>query len=414
MHFELRRISVRNVRSQSKRLIPGMVLTFTLAVALVFAPQPAQAQTFTVLYTFTGGTDGGQPYAGLIVDSKVNLYGTTSEGGSGLLGCPKGCGTVFKVDSSGNETVLHTFGETTTDGASPLFGSLIRDNAGNLYGTTSFGGTYDSGTIFRLSTSGKETVFSFAGGAKGGFPYAGLTPDSAGNVYGTTYYRGTGCPPYGCGTVFKVSSAGKETVLYSFTGGADGGYLWDGVVRDSAGNLYGTTLNGGTSNYGTVFKVDPSGNKTILHSFTEGEDGGDPYAGLIRDSAGNLYGTTSAGGSFGAGTVFKVDSTGNETVLYNFCSKSQCEDGEAPFAGLAMDSAGNLYGTTLLGGFDLYYGVVFKLDPTGKETVLYNFTGSDDGGLTYAGVVQDSAGNIYGTTPSFGAYGYGTVFKITP
>ncbi len=391
-----------------------MVLTFTFAVALIFAPQPTQAQTFTVLYTFTGGADGGQPYAGLIVDNKGNLYGTTSEGGSGLLGCPKGCGTVFKVDSAGNETVLHNFGQITTDGASPMFGSLIRDSAGNLYGTTSFGGTYDSGTIFRLSASGKETVLSFAGGAKGGFPYAGLTPDTAGNVYGTTYYRGTGCPPYGCGTVFKVSSTGKETVLYSFTGGADGGYLWDGVVRDSAGNLYGTTLDGGTSNYGTVFKVDSTGNKTVLHSFPEGEDGGDPYAGLIRDSAGNLYGTTSAGGASGGGTVFKVDSSGNETILYSFCSKTLCEDGEAPFAGLAMDSAGNLYGTTYYGGFDLYYGVVFKLDPTGKETVLYNFTGSDDGGLTYAGVVLDSAGNIYGTTPSYGAYGYGTAFKITP
>jgi uncharacterized repeat protein (TIGR03803 family) len=402
---------MRTARPQANR---SLIVAAVLMIGLMSAARFAQAQTFSVLYAFTGGTDGGQPYAGLIVDNNGNLYGTTTEGGSGLLGCPKGCGTVFKVDSGGNETVLRNFGETITDGASPLFGSLVRDNAGDLYGTTSFGGTDGDGTLFRLSPAGKETVLSFAGGAKGGFPYAGLTPDSAGNFYGTTYYRGTGCPPYGCGTVFKVSKTGKQSVLYSFTGGADGGYLWDGVVLDNTGNLYGTTLNGGTSNYGTVFKVDPSGKKTVLHSFTEGQDGGDPYAGLIRDSAGNLYGTTSAGGTSGGGTVFKVDSSGNETVLYNFCSRSLCEDGQAPFASLAMDSAGNLYGTTYYGGFDLYYGVVFKLDPTGKETVLYNFTGSGDGGLTYAGVVLDSAGNIYGTTPSYGANGFGTVFKITP
>jgi uncharacterized repeat protein (TIGR03803 family) len=405
---------VRNVGTRSKKLIPGTTLAFTLALALVYASQSAQAQTFTVLYTFTGGADGGQPVAGLILDNKGNLYGTTSEGGSGLLGCTVGCGTVFKVDTAGNETVLHSFGESITDGAYPQFGSLFRDGAGNLYGTTDFGGTYYSGTIFRLGATGKETVFSFPGGAKGGFPYAGLVPDTAGNVYGTTYYRGTGCPPYGCGTVFKVNSAGKETVLYSFTGGADGGNPWDGVVRDSAGNLYGTTINGGTSGFGTVFKVDTTGKKTVLHSFTELGDGGKPYAGLLRDSAGNLYGTTSAGGLSGVGTVFKLDSTGNETVLYSFCSQSQCEDGETPIAGLAMDSAGNLYGTTLLGGFYLYYGVVFKLDPTGKETVLHSFGGALDGGSPYSGVALDSAGNLYGTTPGYGADGFGTVFEITP
>jgi uncharacterized repeat protein (TIGR03803 family) len=403
---------MRSVRS--KKLNSSTALAISLAIVLISAAHPAQAQTFSVLLTFTGGIDGGQPLAGLIVDNKGNLYGTTSRGGSGLLGCQQGCGTIFKVDPGGNETVLHSFGKVVTDGAYPLFGSLFRDSAGNLYGTTSSGGADGSGTIFRVSSTGKEASFSFPGGAMGGFPYAGLVPDAAGNVYGTTYYRGTGCPPYGCGTVFKVSGAGKETVLYSFAGGADGGYLWDGVVRDTAGNLYGTTLNGGTSNFGTVFKVDPTGKKSVLHNFTEGQDGGDPYAGLVVDSAGNLYGTTSAGGFYGGGTVFKVDSSGNETILYNFCTKSLCEDGVAPFASLAMDAAGNLYGTTLLGGFDLYYGVVFKLDPTGQETVLYNFTGTDDGGLTYAGVVLDSAGNIYGTTPSYGANGFGTVFKITP
>jgi uncharacterized repeat protein (TIGR03803 family) len=237
--FERRRILVRNLQLPSKTLVSIVTLALLLSIALATATQPAQAQTFSVLYAFTGGADGGTPYAGLVLDNQGNLYGTTTQGGTGLLGCTLGCGTVFKVDASGNETVLHNFGEATSDGAAPLFGSLVRDGAGNLYGTTSFGGSHDSGTIFRLSTSGKETVISFTGGANGGFPYAGLVTDAAGNAYGTTYYRGTGCLPYGCGTVFKVSSTGKEAVLYSFTGGADGGYLWDGVVRDSAGNLYG-------------------------------------------------------------------------------------------------------------------------------------------------------------------------------
>jgi uncharacterized repeat protein (TIGR03803 family) len=148
-------------------------------VALISA---APAQTFTVLYNFTGGADGGTPYAGLVLDSSGNVYGTTSGGGSGLVGCISGCGTVFKVDSTGHETVLHNFGQVVTDGAYPLYGSLFRDGAGNLYGTTSFGGTSYSGTIFRIGPGGKETVFSFPGGAKGGFPYAGETPDAAGNV----------------------------------------------------------------------------------------------------------------------------------------------------------------------------------------------------------------------------------------
>ena len=203
-------------------------------------------------------------------------------------------------------------------------------------------------------------------------------------------------------------------MLYSFTGGADGGSPWDGVARDSAGNLYGTTLQGGTSNFGTVFKVDATGKKTILHSFTEGGDGGNPYAGLIMDSVGNMYGTTSAGGMENAGTVFKVDPSGNETVLYSFCSQSGCADGIAPFGPVVREGAGNLYGTTYLGGF-FSGGTIFKLDPTGKLTVLHSFNdASDGGGLSFAALVLDSAGNLYGTTPNFGAFGFGTVFKVTP
>src|SRR5579863_2660879 len=342
---------------RTQRLLPIMALVFTLLISI----RSVQAQTFSVLYSFTDGADGGVPTTGVILDSAGNLYGTTSEGGLGRFDCPFGCGTVFKLDTAGNETVLHSFGETRTDGQTPFYGYLFRDGAGNLYGTTYAGGADGNGTIFRVSPTGKETVVSFSGGANGGFPYAGLIPDAAGNAYGTTDGRGTGCLPYGCGTVFKVNRAGKVTVLHSFTDGPDGAY---------------------------------------------------PSAGLVRDSAGNLYGTTESGGTNGGGTVFEVDDAGQETVLYTFCSQPSCADGEGPTAGLVLDSAGNVYGTTLEGGAD-FAGTVFKLDlATGQETVLYSFTGGADGALPWAGLVRDSAGNLYGTTVEGGFEDWGTVFEV--
>jgi uncharacterized repeat protein (TIGR03803 family) len=396
---------VRNLRLPSKTLMSTISLASILSIALATATQPAQAQTFSVLYTFTGGADGGTPYAGLVLDNQGNLYGTTVAGGAGLFDCPTGCGTVFKLDTAGKETVLHSFGETSSDGEGPFYGYLVRDGAGNLYGTTDSGGTHGSGTIFRVSPTGKEVFFSF-NGSDGGFPLAGLVADTAGNFYGTTYVRGDGCPPYGCGTVFKVTSAGKETVLHSFTGAPDGDNPFAGLVADSAGNLYGTTVTGGASGAGSVFKVEPNGKETVLYSFT-GLDGALPFGGLVRDSAGNLYGTTQAGGANFFGTVFELDTTGKETVLYSFTGGS---DGATPYAGLVRDSAGNLYGTTSQGGMD-NIGTVFEVDTTGKETVLYSFTGGTDGGLPYAGLARDSAGNLYGTSSN---YGWGAVFKITP
>ena len=181
---------MRKVRIQS---ITNMLTMFTLGIALASTAQSLQAQTFTTLYSFTGGTDGAAPFAGVIQDRQGNLYGMTNTGGTGLFGNPFGSGTVFKLDTNGNETVLHSFGETVTDGEFPFTGNLLLDHEGNLYGTTEFGGAYASGTVFRLSSNGKEAVFSFPGGSKGGFPYAGLVPDGAGNVYGTTYARGSGC-----------------------------------------------------------------------------------------------------------------------------------------------------------------------------------------------------------------------------
>jgi uncharacterized repeat protein (TIGR03803 family) len=392
---------------RTQRLLPIMALVFTLLISI----RSVQAQTFSVLYSFTDGADGGIPTTGVILDSAGNLYGTTSEGGLGRFDCPFGCGTVFKLDTAGNETVLHSFGETRTDGQTPFYGYLFRDSAGNLYGTTYAGGADGNGTIFRVSPTGKETVVSFSGGANGGFPYAGLIPDAAGNAYGTTYGRGTGCLPYGCGTVFKVNRAGKVTVLHNFTNVPDGAYPYAGLARDSAGNLYGTTLEGGANGQGAVFKVSSTGQETVLYSFCSQPncaDGAYPYAGLARDSAGNLYGTTLEDGANGQGTVFELNpTTGQETVLYSFTGGA---DGGLPWAGVVRDSAGNLYGTTVLGG-TYQEGTVFEMNTTGQETVLYSFSGAEDGCEPFAGLTLDSLGNLYGASSYCGTGG--SVFKIS-
>jgi uncharacterized repeat protein (TIGR03803 family) len=397
-------------------------------VAAVVATRSAQAQTFSVLYSFNGGNNGipdGAYPSGLVRDAlSGNLYGTTSAGGD--LTCdPNGCGTVFKVDTTGkNETVLYSF-KGYPDGSVPLAG-LVRAG-GNLYGTTSQGGAYGyaRGTVFKVDKTGHETVlysFKVAGQGDGVDPEAGLVRDAlSGNLYGTTYIGGT---YVNYGTVFKVDKTGHETVLYSFTGGTDGGNPWAGLIRDANGNLYGTTTAGGdltcrSSGCGTVFKVDATGNETVLHSFTgfSKGDGNLPTAGLLLDGKGNLYGTTIAGGAYNYGTVFKVDATGHETVLYSFTGGT---DGDQPWSGLIRDAKGNLYGTTQTGGV-YNYGTAFKLDKTGNETVLHSFNGTSDGSYPRAGLVRDAlSGNLYGTTTEGGdldcnsGRGCGTVFKLTP
>ena len=243
------------------------------------------------------------------------------------------------------ESVLHSFAGRI-DGTEPLFSGVIRDPAGNLYGTTYSGGTSNYGTVFKIDTSGNETVlYSFTGRADGRTPYAGLVRDQAGRLYGTTYNGGlrTAMCTSGCGVVFEVNANGQEKVLHYFTGGADGALPIGGLIRDEAGNLYGTTQMGGASGSGTVFKLDATGVETVLYSFAGVPDGQYPFAGLIRDSAGNLYGTTSNGGAIGFGTVFKLDAAGHETVLYSFTGGS---DGGSPQAPLLRDKNGNLYGTT--------------------------------------------------------------------
>jgi uncharacterized repeat protein (TIGR03803 family) len=387
-----------------------------LMMPVLLATRTAKAQTYSVLYSFKGGTDGENPSGTVVRDGKGNLYGTTYFGGA------HDRGTVYKVNKAGKETVLYSF-QGAPDGANPIT-NLIMDSVGNLYGTTSCGGngscvngqTPGCGAVFELSPKSggdwkKTVLYSFAGGsADGQSPEAGLIMDKAGNLYSTTLTGGA----QGYGTVFKLDTKLNETVLYNF-GAFPDGESPGALLRDSVGNLYGTTFGGGARHLGSVFKLDTASNETILYSFKGGFQGETPNSGLIRHANGDLFGTTELGNQRAQGTIFKVSKAGKMTVLHRF---EGSPDGTGPFAGLVQDKAGNFYGTTLAGGA-FGPGTVFKLDTTGKETVLYSF----DGSIVYPqALIVDKAGNLYGTTelggnsdcnnPHYSTCG--VVFKITP
>jgi uncharacterized repeat protein (TIGR03803 family) len=432
--------------SLRKRRIILVLLFFGLLLGATWA------QTETVLYSFCAQkncADGATPVAGMVLDHKGDLYGTTQYGGA------YGAGTVFKLTPRGKETVLYSFCAqqiNCVDGAQPLAG-LVFDQRGNLYGTTVAGGAYERGIVFKLTPKGKETVvYSFCaqtGCADGADPSSGLVFDKKGNLYGTTSggLDNRDCHE-GCGIVFKLTPRGKETVVYSFCSQqincVDGWGPAAGLIFDQNGNLYGSTANGGFHNSGlcyygcgVLFKLTPEGKYTALYSFcahVQGNcaDGAYPGSGLILDQKGNLYGTTYGGGiyndgcPYGCAVAFKLTPDGKETVLYSFCAETYCADGLWPHAGLILDQNGNLYGTASEGGAHNdcdYYGcgVVFKLTPKGKETILHTLEGSD-GAAPGAGLVFDRKGNLYGTTVAGGAYnncndnrgGCGVVFKLTP
>jgi uncharacterized repeat protein (TIGR03803 family) len=410
-------------KTQGTRRKESVLLSAAVALALgvllipcaTTGQQTTAGPVYTVLHAFQGNPDGQSPQAGVIRDSSGGLYGTTYLGGS------NGAGVVFKVSASGEETVLYDFTGGGDGGFS--IASLIRDSSGNLYGTTLVSGANDEGTVFKLSPTGQETaLWSFTGGTDGALPHGSLVRDRSGNLYGTTFSGGdVSCDTFGCGTVFKLTPSGQLTALHTFTGAPDGANPVAGLFRDSSGNLYGTTPYGGDSSCGsfgcgTVFKLTPAGQLTALHTFTGAPDGVYPNAGLVRDASGNLYGTTYGGGTYGPGTVFKVTAAGQQRVLYSFTGST---DGQYPYSTLVRDSRGNLYGTTFQGGA-YGFGVVFKLSPSGHESVLYSFTGGTDGGNPYAGLTRDSSGNLYGTTFVGGDLscnapsGCGTVFELTP
>jgi len=363
----------------------GTMKRMPLAVAcalavMTLAPVEAQVQEF-VIHNFTFGTGWSPTPAGVTL-APDGIYGTTESGGT------SDDGVVYKLDTAFHYTVLHNF--TGADGVGPNVG-VIRESAGNLYGTSRGGGTAGNGVLYKLDSAGNYTVlYTFAGGADGGQPYAGVIRDSTGNIYGTAGSGGTA----GYGVVYKLDASANYTVLYSFTGRADGGGPWGVVSRDLAGNLYGTTsyaINGGSR---VVYKLDADGNYTVLHRFPErifpdgvilGQDG--------------LYGATQTGGTAGDGVVYKLDASAHYTVLYNFTGGA---DGGAPSGGVILDSAGNLYGTTQGGGTG-GCGVAYKLDSAGNYTVLYNFAGGVDGRFPQGGVVRSPAGNLIGTTSQGGA-----------
>ena len=369
----------------------------------------AGAQTETNLYFFgSSSTAGNGPRSGLVQANDGNFYGTTPYGG--MNSC--NCGTVFRIGPNGTYTNLYSFGGSLSDGEWPYAG-LVQGSDGNFYGTTQIGGTNscNCGTVFRISPSGTYTdLYSFVGPPRDGkYPFAGLVQGSDGNFYGTTYEGGT----TGHGTVFRINLSGSYTNLYSFGGYPnDGRSPFAGLVQGSDGDFYGTTWMGGTSNNGTIFRISPSGSETNLYSFVGSPtDGYNPYAGLVQGSDGNFYGTTVYGGTSSKGTIFRINPSGTYTSLYSFAGSPN--DGEEPYAELVQGSDGNFYGTTWIGGTN-NDGTIFRVSLSGNETNLYSFVGPpSDGGLSSGGIVQGSDGNFYGTTYWGGTSSNGTVFKLT-
>jgi uncharacterized repeat protein (TIGR03803 family) len=373
------------------------------ALTVIFAPAAlllicaANAQTYSVLHSFAGGSDGGSPYfSGVILDPQGNLYGSTS------------FGSLYKISSAGAYSVTYDFSCGTTTGAAPT-GTLLRDTVGNLYGNNgpSCG---NNGSVFEFDAAGNETTF-YTFSASVDAPFAdNLIEDAEDNLYGTTYL-GSG----NYGQVFKVDAAGSFTAIYTFDVYSNGAYPVGGVLSDALGNLYGAASDGGAYGGGAIFKIDTAGNESVLYSLSSVADGSTPNGGLMMDAQGNLYGTaflnggSACGYEYGCGTVFKLSPSGQFTVLYAF--GQHANDGYSPNGNLIMDAEGNLYGTTYRGGA-FSHGTIFELSPTGTETVLHSFNESTDGSEPTVGVATDPQGNLYGTTQNGGTGGFGTVFKL--
>ncbi len=372
----------------------------------------AQAQgSFTTVYNFTGGSDGGNPWAGLAQDLSGNPYGTTTVGGFIYNGYNYNCGAVYELNTAGTETVLFDFcpyGDWRS-GTNPL-APVTLDDAGNIYGTATYGGVNGYGTAFKIDTAGNETVlYGFLGEADGCFPSQGPVRDNAGNLYGTA--SDLGCGAYGYGAIFKIDTAGNFSVVHDFIG-SDGAFPQYGhLTMDPAGNIYGVTEYGGASNNGVLYKLNKNGKLTVLHSFEGGSDGCWPYGSVVHDKHGNLYGTTSYCGSKNDGTIWKVSEKGKETILHNFAGGSS--DGCFPYGGVARDPKGNLYGATYSCGAHSYYGALYELSASGRLTLLHSFDKSD-GRYPSGEVLRNATGTLSGTTYEGGTDNYGTVWSYVP
>jgi uncharacterized repeat protein (TIGR03803 family) len=403
---------------------------------IMFLGTGAWAGTETVLWNFNPlQGDAGYPSNNtLIADGSGNFYGATAVDGA------NGTGAFFELSPNGNggwnEAVIHSFGPLggTADGYYP-FGHIARDKHGNLYGTTETGGTNGTGTVYEMSpTSGgvwTETVIYNFGAYNSGdatYPLAGLAMDGAGNLYGTTADGGgsSNCVD-GCGAVYELSptSGGgwKEAILHSFSGNPDGSDIRSGVILDEAGNLYGTAISGGTHGYGTVYRMKNTKKGwvlRVLYTFRVKTGANPGYGNLIMDKAGNLYGTAYAGGSHNTGTVWELvySATKNnysENVLYNFGPKGG-GDGMTPPAGVTLGRNGNLYGTTTWGGTYMngtFFELVRLKNGQWKERIVHDFTGSDDGGYPTSDLIKDATGNLYGLAGIGGSHLAGVVFEFT-
>ncbi len=373
--------------------------------------------TVTLLYTFSPGNDPGYfkfvPEPALIQATDGNLIGTTPSGGS------SDDGKIFQMTLGGVVTVLHTFGFISQgDGANPS-SALIRASDGNFYGTTLGGGSF-GGSMYEMTPNGTLKVRHLFGSGRDGFqPISGLIQATDGNLYGTT--TNGGCTPTGTfcipgnGTIFRMTPDGFFTILKSFPFGTEGRNPAAALIQATDGNLYGTLLNGGyyggyNSGFGSVIQMNLNGTTTVLYTFTGGMDGGNPSAALLQGSDLNFYGTTLRGGAFNQGTVFKITLSGGFSVMHAFTGGA---DGGGAYSALIQATDGNFYGTTYSGGA-AGYGTVFKITPSGLFSVVHAFTGGTDGGRSYSALLQAADGNFYGTTADGGALGYGTVFKITP
>jgi len=371
----------------------------TFIVVLVLAAL-AQGQSFRVLYNFTGGTDGDDPWAGLMA-ADGNLYGTTYEGGF------YDYGVVFRVSTNGQETVIHRF--TGGDGAYP-FAPLMRCSEGKFYGTTSEGGTYGVGAVFEMNSAGEEHVLhSFSYGTSDGcIPLSGLV-EYEGDLYGLTY----NCGAYNKGAIFKLTKTGKETLLHSFAGGSlDGAFpIYTSLAVDERdGTFYGVTEAGGPWDKGILYKMTREGKVKVLYNFAGGKsDGCSPMGTPVLDKKGNIYGTASGCGPFGYGTMWKVTPKGKETILHSFPDRTG--DGKYPRSGVSFDSKGNIYGVTPFGGKkEDDCGIVFELNRNNKYTVLHRFDWTDGG--VPDGQILVYNGRLYGTTAL--GYRFGNVWEYVP
>jgi uncharacterized repeat protein (TIGR03803 family) len=390
------------VKSSSAAIVP--IVKTGYPVMNIHVKYAGISGSFSTIYAFTGGTNGAAPTAGVVQSADGALFGTTGTDGVGHFG------TVYELSTSGSLDTLYSF-TGGTDGGTP--GSSLTVGSTNLYGTTVVGGTAGFGTVFQITTSGSlTTLHSFDGAGDGANPYGGLTSGTDGNLYGTTQNMGTtASSTAGAGTVFQMSTSGSLATLYTFTGGADGGEPAGTLVQGHDGAFYGTTMTGGTGNAGTVFRITTTGSLTTLHSFDGPTEGSGPVAGVILASDDNYYGVAEMGGTSGYGTLFEISGTSAITrVVHTFTGGN---DGGMPIGGLTQGNDGNLYGTTSTGGTN-GFGTLFQVTPSGSPfAVIHAFTGGSDGGHPYGGLITGQNGIFYGTTTT-GTSNKGTVFTQPP